>query len=77
MKDFMTAMGWATIEHPEPNGPYNSKNTDATWVLCAYGGKVTPVYVEHKVLAYPLTVDYTTGSITRAGESSIILEVQP
>lgn len=71
--------GGTTIEQPEPNGLYSSKNTDATWVLCADGGEVTPVYSEQKVLTfpYPVIVDYVTGTILRDGEATTTIDIAP
>jgi len=68
-----------TIEQPEPNGLYSSKNTDATWVLCADGGEVTPIYVEQKVITFPfpVIVDYVTGTILRDGEATTTIDIKP
>lgn len=68
-----------TIEQPEPNGVYTSKNTSATWVFCVgNGGSLNPVYVEAKVTAYPypVEVNYETGRVRRAGESSVNINPQ-
>lgn len=67
------------IEQAEPNGLYSSKNTAATWVLCVDdAGNVTPVYAEPTVIAYPfpVTVDYATGHVAKAGDSSIVLNIK-
>jgi len=66
-----------SIEMQEPNGLYSSKNTSATWVLCASkSGSVEPVYVETKVTVYPylVKVDYDKNRVTKAGKSSIYLK---
>lgn len=48
-----------TIEQPEPNGLYSSKNTDGTWVLCVReNGEVAPVYSELKVQTFPFEVTW-------------------
>ena len=46
-----------TVEQPEPNGLFSSKNTDGTWVLFLQDdGTITPVYTEHKVTTFPFAV---------------------
>lgn len=65
-----------TIEQPEPNGIFASKNTAATWVLCTgESGALEPTYVETKVTVYPgpVDVDYVTGRVTRTGAASITI----
>lgn len=65
-----------TIEQAEPNGIYASKNTAATWVMCAgEAGQIEPVYVETKVTAYPypVNVDYETNRVTKAGAASVTI----
>lgn len=58
-----------SIEQPEPNGLYSSKNTAATWVLETrnIGGRVivTPFYTEDKVscYSYPVIVSYETNRV--------------
>lgn len=62
-----------TIEQPEPNGVYSSKNTDGTYVLCVRAdGKVTPVYTELKVTTFPYEVEYdpTTHQVRDVGKTS-------
>jgi len=74
-----TVHGWTkpsltSVDQPEPNGIYPSKNTSATWVFCVgEGGALDPVYVETKVTAYPypVHVDYETNRVTKAGKSSV------
>ncbi len=66
----------ATIEQAEPNGVFASKNTAATWVMCAGdGGMIEPVYVETKVTVYPypVSVDYNKNRVTKAGAASITI----
>lgn len=68
-----------TIEQAEPNGIYASKNTNATWVMCVgEGGGINPVYVESRVTSYPfpVNVDYANNRVTRAGESSVNIDVR-
>ena len=66
------------VEQPEPNGIFASKNTAATWVLCTNNiGVIEPVYVETKVTTYPypVTVDYITNRVVKAGDSSVGIHV--
>lgn len=66
----------AVIEQAEPNGIFASKNTAATWVMCAgIGGVIEPVYVETKVTVYPypVKVDYAKNRATKAGASTVKL----
>ena len=70
--------GGTVIEQPEPNGLYSSKNSDATWVLCAADdGTVTQLYTEQKVntFPFPVSVDYTTGRIVRAGAAAVTVDI--
>ncbi len=63
-----------TVEQAEPNGVFASKNTAATWVMCTGdAGIIEPVYVETKVTAYPypLTVDYDTNRVVKAGKATV------
>jgi hypothetical protein len=65
-----------SIEQPEPNGIFASKNTSATWVMClGESGQIEPVYVEAKVTVYPgpVQVDYATNRVVRSGASNIII----
>lgn len=66
----------ASIEQPEPNGIFASKNTSATWVMCAgETGMIEPVYVETKVTVYPysVNVDYTNNRVKKAGKASVMI----
>lgn len=66
-----------SIEQAEPNGVYASKNTAATWVMCAGDlGQIEPVYIETKVTVYPypVSVDYATNRVTKAGEATVTLD---
>lgn len=57
----------ATVEQPEPNGIYLSKNTNATWVICLMpNGSLAPIYTEAKVTVYPFSVDvdWESGRVT-------------
>ena len=68
----------ASIEQPEPNGIFASKNTQATWVMCLGStGLLEPVYVETKVTVYPypVTVDYAKNRVTKAGKATVSIEV--
>lgn len=65
-----------SIEQPEPNGVFASKNTSATWVMCAgETGTIEPVYVETKVTVYPysVSVDYADNRVTKTGAASVTL----
>lgn len=61
----------AGIEQAEPNGLFASHNSIATWVRCTYKGKVTPVYVESKVTAYPypVVIDHATNMVSPAADA--------
>jgi hypothetical protein len=68
-----------TVEQAEPNGVFASKNTAATWVMCTgAAGIIEPVYVETKVTAYPypVTVDYDTNRVTKAGKSTVRIRAE-
>jgi hypothetical protein len=65
-----------TIEQPEPNGIFASKNTSATWVMCAGDmGSIEPVYVETKVTVYPypVKVDYIKNTAVKSGKATVTL----
>ena len=65
-----------TIEQAEPNGIYASKNTAATWVMCAGAqGQIEPVYVETKVTVYPypVSVDYATNRVVKSGKATVTI----
>ena len=66
-----------SIEQPEPNGVFASKNTAATWVLCAgENAELEPIYVETKVTAYPypVQVDYDKNRVTKAGKATVTIK---
>ena len=68
--------GTTVVEQPEPNGIFASKNTQATWVMCAgTGGAINPVYVETKVTVYPypVSVDYATNRVNKAGKATVTI----
>ena len=68
-----------SIEQPEPNGIFASKNTSATWVMCTGDtGAIEPVYVESKVTIYPgpVLVNYKTNKVTRSGASTVNISQQ-
>lgn len=77
-----TASDWkesSVIEQAEPNGIFASKNTSATWVMCAgAGGLIEPVYIETKVTVYPypVKVDYANNRVHKAGKSSVTLRAE-
>lgn len=66
-----------TVEQPEPNGLYSSKNTDATYVLCVRpDGSINPIYTEQKVTTFPFEVTVVDGRVVDAGaKSSIVIDV--
>lgn len=66
----------AVVEQPEPNGIFASKNTQATWVMCAGDvGQIEPVYVETKVTTYPypVSVDYEKNLVVKSGKASVTI----
>lgn len=66
----------ASVEQPEPNGIFASKNTAATWVMCAGdSGMIEPIYVETKVTVYPypVSVNYDKDRVVKAGASTVTL----
>ncbi len=66
-----------SVEQPEPNGIFASKNTSATWVMCVNdAGVIEPVYVEAKVTVYPYSVaiDYDKNRVKKAGKSSVTIK---
>lgn len=69
----------ASIEQAEPNGIFASKNTSATWIMCAGDeGQIEPVYVETKVTTYPYPVDvnYETNRVVKAGKASVTISTK-
>lgn len=67
-----------TVEQPEPNGVFASKNTAATWVMClGEAGTLEPVYVETKVTVYPgpVKVDYDAQRVTRSGAATVMISM--
>lgn len=67
----------ATIEMPEPNGIFASKNTSATWVFCVgENGALDPIYIEAKVTVFPfpVNVDYTTNRVVKSGQSTATIK---
>lgn len=68
--------GAGVVEQAEPNGIFASKNTAATWVMCAGDtGSIEPVYVETRVTTYPYSVDvnYATNRVVKVGEASVTI----
>lgn len=73
-KDGYSSSALTSIEQPEPNGIFASKNTAATWVMCVGDtGGIEPVYVESKVTIYPgpVKVNYSTNRVTRSGAATV------
>lgn len=74
-----SAYALTSIGQAEPNGVFASTNTAATWVFCVTEtGSIEPIYVEAKVTGYPypVTVDYQTNRVTKAGKSSVSIKVK-
>ena len=67
------------VSQPEPNGLFQSQNTDGTWVLFLNDdGTVTPIYTEMKVTTYPFAVrQNAAGTWVRADSdpSEFVVEV--
>ena len=69
----------AVIEQAEPNGLFASKNTSATWVMCADGaGGIAPHYIEGKVTVYPypVRVDYEKNRVFKSGEYTVSINTK-
>lgn len=67
-----------TVEQPEPNGLFSSKNTDATYVLCIReNGDIAPIYTEEKVTVFPFGIEIGEDGVIRdtGGESNITIEI--
>ena len=63
----------SVIEQAEINGVFPSKNTSATWTMCTNDiGSLEPIYIESRVTVYPypVTVDYETNRVIKAGKAS-------
>jgi hypothetical protein len=69
-----------SIEQPEPNGIFASKNTAATWVMCVdkETNSIAPVYVESHVTVYPypVRVDYEHSRVKRVGKASATISIK-
>lgn len=66
-----------SIEQAEPNGIFASKNTQATWVMCAgETGRIEPVYVETKVTVYPypVNVNYEKNTAIKSGKATVTIK---
>lgn len=73
---YKSGYGIAVVEQAEPNGVFASKNTSATWVMCAGDtGVIEPVYVETKVTVYPysVSVDYDKNKVVKSGKASVTI----
>ena len=79
-KDFgVSARVLKVVEQPEPNSIFASKNTAATWVMCAgKTGGIEPIYIETKVTVYPypIKVDYDKNRVIRAGKSTVNIKLK-
>jgi len=69
-----------TIEQPEPNGIFASKNTTATWVMSVdkKSGQILPIYIETKVTVYPypVKVDYEKNRVYRDGAATTTINIK-
>ena len=69
--------GTPVTEQAEPNGIFISKNTSATWVMCAGdNGTIEPIYIETKVTVYPypVKVNYDKNRVSKAGKSTVSIK---
>jgi hypothetical protein len=72
-----SAYSLTSIEQPEPNGIFASKNTAATWIMCAGdNGAMEPIYIETKVTVYPypVSVDYDKNRVKKAGSATVSIQ---
>ena len=69
----------ATIEQPEPNGIFASKNTTATWVMSVdkKTSQIMPLYIESKVTVYPypVKVDYEKNRVYKDGKATTAINI--
>lgn len=49
--------GFAVLPQADPNGLYMPDGLSATWVLCASGDDVKPVYVEPQIMVSPFKMN--------------------
>ena len=78
-KGYTKSGALTSIEQPEPNGIFASKNTAATWVMClGEAGTAEPVYVETKVTVYPgpVIVDYDVNRVRRSGAATVLISTK-
>lgn len=71
--DYYGQGGVAVVGQAEPNGIFASTNTSATWVMCVgQAGMLEPHYIEAKVTVYPypVTVDFDTNRVVKAGDAT-------
>ena len=48
---------YTTLPQPEPNGLFMPEGLAATYTMCVFDGKVTPIYVEPEILVSPVRLD--------------------
>lgn len=66
-----------TLPNPEPNGLYPPGDAAATLVQCVQpDGKVSPVYIEWYVLAFPYRIQ-SDFQLQQVGETSFSVDVKP
>ena len=64
-----------TVANAEPNSLYPPSDAAATLVQCVGGdGKVSPVYIEHEVMAFPFRIA-SDMQLTRIGEPSFTVDL--
>lgn len=76
LKEIRGSYGTSVVEQSEPNGIFASKNTAATWVMCAGdSGMIEPIYIETKVTVYPysVSVDYDKNRVSKSGKASVTI----
>lgn len=70
---YSNGVGSAVVAQAEPNGIFASTNTASTWVMCiGEAGNLEPIYIESKVTTYPypVSVDYATNRVKKAGKAT-------
>lgn len=64
------------LAQPEPDGTYTDPNTDSTYVLCSRkNGKVSPVYTEAKVSAFPFPVSVDSDGVIHDLDQASSIEI--
>jgi hypothetical protein len=63
------------ISQAEPNGLFTPSHSEATWVMCAAKGALSPVYVEQRVITSPQKM-LATGEIDDKSAPTITIPSQ-